>query len=138
MNKTAPFVSVSLLWLVLTAFVLPEKTWAQSNSTPGELTFSLQPANLKHIPDLFDDVVSCDLPGIKGHFQKSAAKTHFEQFLISYPADSVRVVKQGSTGQNNGYVIGDYFSQGSTFYLYLMWRRASNKDIIFQMNANKK
>ncbi len=118
---------------------LPLWVFSQDNTVAqSSLSDLLTPPKIQSLSNCFDEMVTLEIPTEQGTFRKQQASQLFQSFLKLYPADSIRIRKQGLSGGDSRYLIGDYYSGNTTFYIYIVSRRQLGQELIFNLNLNKK
>ncbi len=128
-------VAFFLLFLILLPFAGRAQEKPAGNST---IPTFLKPGKIQSLSSCFDEIVTLETPSEQATFRKQQAIQHFNEFIRLYPADSIRIHKQGLSGGDNQYLIGDYYSGNNTFYIYIVSRKQRGEDLIFNLNLNKK
>ncbi|MBW7848448.1 MAG: DUF4783 domain-containing protein [Bacteroidales bacterium] len=136
MSKTIQLSFVIFLFMLL---YIPFWGHSQEKFSGGSnLSGILNPGKVQTLSNSFDEVVTLETPTDQGTYRKQQATQLFQSFLRIYPADSIRIRKQGLSGGDSHYLIGDYYSGNITFYIYIVSRRQHGQDLIFNLNLNKK
>ena len=118
---------------------LPLWVFSQDNTVAqSSLSDLLTPPKIQSLSNCFDEMVTLEIPTEQGTFRKQQASQLFQSLLKLYPADSIRIRKQGLSGGDSRYLIGDYYSGNTTFYIYIVSRRQLGQELIFNLNLNKK
>ena len=120
-----------ILCLILLA--LPNILSAQSNK---ELETCTQKGNAKELSIFFNEKIELLLPERSGVFSKAQATMILDDFFISNPPTSFKIIHQGKK-ENTSFAIGQYNSGNNQFRLYFLLKKNDDTTNIQQLRIEE-
>jgi hypothetical protein len=119
------------LWFVLPGiffFLLTSENmtlYAQDNVIDNVKT-AMRSGSSKELSQYFGSIVELNFDGEKSSYSKSQAEFVLKDFFKKNPPLDFEYIHQGSSKQGFRYVIGKYTIEGSSFRVYILFKKNEN------------
>jgi hypothetical protein len=119
------------LWFVLPGiffFLLTSENmtlYAQDNVIDNVKT-AMRSGSSKELSQYFGSIVELNFDGEKSSYSKSQAEVVLKDFFNKNPPLDFEYIHQGSSKQGFRYVIGKYTIEGSSFRVYILFKKNEN------------
>ena len=119
------------LWFVLPGiffFLLTSENmtlYAQDNVIDNVKT-AMRSGSSKELSQYFGSIVELNFDGEKSSYSKSQAEFLLKDFFKKNPPLDFEYIHQGSSKQGFRYVIGKYTIEGSSFRVYILFKKNEN------------
>ena len=120
--------SMKIQWLFLSAFLVFSSAEAlvsfnAQDEVINNVRLAMKTGSSKELSQYFGSIVELNFDGEKSSYSKSQAEFVLKDFFKKNPPVNFEYIHQGSSKQGFRYVIGNYTVQGSSFRVYILFKK---------------
>jgi hypothetical protein len=124
-------VNKKFLWIVLPGiffFILAgiNMTLHAQDNVINNVKTAMGAGSSKELSQYFGSIVELNFDGEKSSYSKSQAEFVLKDFFKKNPPLDFEYIHQGSSKQGFRYVIGKYTIEGSSFRVYILFKKDEN------------
>lgn len=119
---------MKIQWLFLSAFLVFSSAKANvsfnaQDEVINNVRLAMKTGSSKELSQYFGSIVELNFDGEKSSYSKSQAEFVLKDFFKKNPPVNFEYIHQGSSKQGFRYVIGNYSVQGSSFRVYILFKK---------------
>jgi len=119
---------MKIQWLFLTAFLVFSSAAAHlydyaQDEVINNVRLAMKTGSSKELSQYFGSIVELNFDGEKSSYSKSQAEFVLKDFFKKNPPVNFEYIHQGSSKQGFRYTIGNYTVQGSSFRVYILFKK---------------
>jgi hypothetical protein len=109
----------------------------QPEETNRKIISAVTAGNAGDLSTYFNTMVDCGIMGNEDTYSKAQATRIIQDFFDKYPVKSLKITKQGTSGDGSQFSIGDLDAGGKTFRLFYLLKKISGIYVIQQFQVQE-